>query len=67
MPPKSFSVLPVSKETLGVEALFFVQRHSGTGPDCIIMHAVPLKDAGGYLKQLKETKISQQENPPGKK
>ncbi len=67
VPPRTLSLIPVPKEQLGVESLLFVQRYNGSGPDYIVMHAVPLKDAKEYLKQLEETRISQQKNPPDKK
>ena len=60
--PERLSVLPVPKEQLNVRALFFIQRHVGSGPNHVVMNAIPIKDAEEYLKRLKEKGISQPEN-----
>jgi len=65
VPPKKISILPVPAEQVGIESIFFIQRHNGVGPEYIVMNAVPLKEAKEYLKRLKETKVSQQTDSPG--
>jgi hypothetical protein len=62
VPPKRLSVLPVQKEQLAGKHLFFIQRHVGTGPNHIVMNAVPIKDAKAFLNRLKKKGISQPQN-----
>ena len=64
IPPVRLSVLPVSQEQLGVDSLFFIQRHSGTGPDYIVMNAIPMKDVQEYMDRLNEPRNSQSISPP---
>ena len=60
--PVRLSVLPVQKEQLTRKHLFFIQRHVGTGPNHIVMNAVPIKDAKAFLNRLKRKGISQPKN-----
>lgn len=49
---KRISVLPVSDTVLDEECLFLVQRYDGTGPNYMVMAAIPRKDAKAYLTEL---------------
>ncbi len=52
IPPVRLSVLPVAEDQIGIDSLFFIQRHSGTGPDYIVMNAIAVRDAQEHLRRL---------------
>lgn len=67
MPPERLSILPISDDQLNKESIFFIQRYFGSGPDYMVMDSIALENAKDLLKELKEIRVSQQENELNKK
>lgn len=67
VPPKKLWILTVADDKLNKESIFFIQRYVGSGPDYIVMYSVTLENAKDYLRELKETRVSQKEDALNKK
>ena len=53
VPPDRLRVLPTLDAPAETEAIFFLQRHNGSGPDYIVMETAPLREAQELLKKIK--------------
>ncbi len=61
--PKRASVLRPASGQVSVQSLLFLQRYYGSGPDHMLMHSVPLADAGPYLKLLSRVTLQPEKQP----